>query len=262
MSDTEVPIEHVHKTKSGDKKKKRRSKKSKSRIGEETQIVFSDLSAEAVAVQRGIDQWAQSEPTPQKFGTNDLQAFSALSEFVEFLVEQFGNKAKASPLLLYQRLLSHVTLTDKVAMSKFLNGFRTFTSEFDLVKDSLLDMPRGTTIVVVGSVRVYIDIQNFVHRARTNSELLRVIHQHLLTISAILDPNQEKVAQLVNMEETLKEMNIDSNTNEGEFITNIMGKAQGAMANIDAENPAAAMMGLMNSGIIQDMMAAGEFSAQ
>lgn len=180
-----------------------------------------------------------------------VEAFNAVVGFVEDLWEVFGNPKKATPLALYRRLISHIKPTDADAVNKALSGFRQFlvTYEAALLNNELDKIPRGTVIKYGTSKTVYLEVQKYIHLS--DSETREAIRQHLIAVSAILDPNAEKMDAL---EQRINDLNIDDSTHEGQFITGIMSKAKDSMENVDTDNPGQAIMGLLSSGVIQDMV--------
>jgi hypothetical protein len=96
-----------------------------------------------------------------------------------------------------------------------------------------------------------IDIQKYIYKTNNDSETREAIRRHLMTISAILEPDSKKLEEL---DKRIEELNMDLGSKEGEFITGIMHKAKNSMEDIDTENPGQAIMGLLSSGVIQEMV--------
>ena len=183
-----------------------------------------------------------------------IKAFNSVVTFVNDLWLVFGNDKRVCPLALYRRLIEHIKFVDSEAINKILCNFKEFLStyEVNIMSNTLEYIPRGTFITYGNSQKVYIDIQKFIYKTKDDPETRETIRQHLITISAILEPNEKK----------LKELNksifpdIDSNsTKEDIFINNIMGKAKSSMENMNQDSdPTTAIMGLLSSGIVQDMV--------
>lgn len=180
-----------------------------------------------------------------------VKAFNAVVTFVNDLWEVFGEPKKASPLALYRRLIDHIKFTDVDAINKALCGFRQFlaTNE-EFILGDIERIPRGEVIPYGTSERVYLEIQKYIYMTRDDKDTQEAIRHHLVTISAILEPDQKKIEEL---ERRMESMNLRE-TKEGEFISNIMNKAKGVMENTSVETPQQAIMGLLGSGVIPDMM--------
>ena len=187
---------------------------------------------------------------------NYKKVFNAITEFVEDLWEEYGHQSgsrKVTPLSLYHRLIDHIKETDYNAIEKAVDGFEKFFSKYEklILDGNLSDLPRGTIIQYGSSAKINIEIQKYVYLG--NQETKVIIEEHLLTIIAILSPNKEKMEEI---EKRMEKLQIDKTTNEGQFIQGIMEKAKDAVenTNIDSNNPSVAIMGLLQSGVIQDMV--------
>jgi hypothetical protein len=73
-----------------------------------------------------------------------------------------------------------------------------------------------------------------------------------MTISTILNPSEKKIKKLQKRQEQIQE----EESPEGQFLSGIMSKAQENMqgVEVDMNNPTSAIMGLMQSGVITDMI--------
>jgi len=185
-----------------------------------------------------------------------VESFKAIVNFVDDIFEVYGNSKKASPLNLYRRLIGHIEESDGEALNKVLCPFQEFIGKYDnVIMENRLDViPRETRIRYGTSDTVYIDIQKFIHLSRQDHDAREAIRQHLIAISAILEPNGKKLEEL---DKRMNELNVDTTTNEGKFITDILGRAKTNMdglEDINMENPTQAIMGLLSSGVIQDML--------
>lgn len=195
--------------------------------------------------------------------TSNSKAYEAISSFVSDLWEVFGNPKKKSTLAIYKRLLDTTDPKDENRVTKVIEGFQKFLVVFenDIMNNNLDNIPRGTVIRFGTSDIVKLEIQKFIYQSE--DDIQEAIRQHLITISAIIQPSKEKINSLRQMEKRkLPELNIDSSTKEGAFINDIMNKAKDTMENVDTENPGAAIMGLLQSGVIQDMVTGLQSSAQ
>lgn len=184
---------------------------------------------------------------------NTVQAFSAIKQFVAALAEIYDVTREVSPLLLYKRLLTFVKSEprEQKNIRKFLQGFVRFYQAHNtaLVSNKLKRIPRGTRIPY--SKNAYIDIQKFIYKAADSPETLKQIRVHLLTIQAFLESDDTKAELL------LQEVSAFESTAEDKFVGSIVKKAQKAIEGFDpatAENPMAAVTGLMQSGVLTDMV--------
>lgn len=199
------------------------------------------------------------------------QAFGAVEDFVELLWENFKVAKKATPLSLYRRIVTHIRnkKTDAInedGVNKALSGFRQFLCAYEsqIMENNMDKIPKGTVIKYGDRKDICLEIQKYIYMcSQKNDEDTRdLIREHLITISAILEPNKdkmnEKLAQLGHLENSSNlnnledlNLNIDTSTKEGQFIGNIIERTKNSMGSDDGRPPD--MMGLLQSGIIQDM---------
>nr|QBK86665.1 MAG: uncharacterized protein LCMAC102_04620 [Marseillevirus LCMAC102] len=211
-----------------------------------------------------------------------IKAFDSIVTFVSDLWETFGNPKVVSPLSLYNRIINHIKHTDEKAIGKVLSGFQQFFDEHEILNQNF-NIPRGTVIKYGENTNIVIEIQKFIHKSDSSTK--EIIRQHLVTISAIIEPNKEKIDELEKRIENLDIKQVENpiagllnneifqklfegiqtgvgsgqmdapqqvgniDTHEGNFITDIMKQAQ----NSAGENPVTAVKGLMNSGILQKL---------
>ncbi len=200
-------------------------------------------------------------------GSSDknIKAFQAITEFISALVESF-NMNTANPLTLYHRLISHIKPGDTIAINKSVGGFIEFFEEFGkhIFSGALQNIPPGTRINYGDGKTAYISIQLFLHKSAPDAR--EIIRQHLMTVAAILQPERIVEAkplpapavdpdQVGSDPSSIPIPGVDLATAEGKFINTIMNKARVSMANVNVDNPAMAGMALMQSGIMQEMMA-------
>lgn len=178
------------------------------------------------------------------------EAFEAIQIFVEDLWEVFSG-IDSNNLALYKRLMEKTEENDSERIKLIVDGFRDFLSSYEKVitDEKYEDLEENVQIRYSGSSSICIPIQYLI--SESDEEARLVIRQHLLTIGAIIDPNDEKYQEL---EKTLVDIGVDDGTVEGQFISNIMSKAQHTMEDVDMDNPGTAMMGLLSSGVINEMV--------
>ena len=194
-----------------------------------------------------------------------VKAFSAITTFVADLWEIYATKT-SSPLALYRRLTEHISFTNTEGILRATSGFEAFFKAHEklLVEDKLDALPVGTVIGYHDGKVASIEIQKFIHKSDASTKT--VIREHLLTIRAILDPSKDKLAELTAATSAMKmgdvagfaqaagNLNIPTDTVEGEFVNSIMTKTKDVMSNVNLENPMVAMMELMKSGIVSELV--------
>jgi hypothetical protein len=145
-----------------------------------------------------------------------LISFRAICNFINDLAQEYGKRHK--PLLLYKRLINHTQIAHDKAIKKHVTTFSEFCSS-NREALSTQDSSKLTTTKLEYSDRVYIDMKFIFHIA--DSETSPVIWQHLLTISALLDPSG-------NAKDILRKQAEDSKSGgeEAKFINDIINKVQ------------------------------------
>lgn len=190
-----------------------------------------------------------------------VETFLAVRQFVYDLSEVYGSSSNQKPkaLDLYKRLLQHIDMEKPniVAIDKFLDGFKSFLRKYEVyfIDDQMDKIPRGTKIEYGTSGRVFIDIQRFIHKS--DPETKQAIRTHIMTIGAVMDPSEDKLKHLEKQRQSSDIFNINDGTAEGEFVSGIFEKVQGAMGNnpdLDPEDPQSMMMAMMSSGVLPDVM--------
>lgn len=171
-----------------------------------------------------------------------LVCFKAISNFTTELGQLFGHKQRS--LKLYCRLINKTTIVHNKSITKHIDAFKSFcitNREAITTKNAnCLTMSK-----ISYSQRVFIDIVDIFRISdKSTSE---VIWQHLLCISAMVDPSGKA-------REILKE-NLSSGFTSGEetnFLTDIIDKVE---ANVDENaTPMEAVSAIMKSGIFNDLI--------
>lgn len=162
-------------------------------------------------------------------------AFKAISSFVIDLSSVFGDSNHA--LKLYERLLCKTTLNHDKAIAKHIELFKDFCT---LNRDGIISKTykKFVTFKVEYSAKVYIDFVSIFENADSDSS--KVIWNHLLTISALLDPEG-------NAKEVLK-----NSSKENDLISNIFNKVEEHVK--PNSNPMEAVSAIMSSGLLTDLM--------
>lgn len=184
-------------------------------------------------------------------------AFGAIVDLVDDLWSLYETK-KTTPLALFHRLIHRIETDESGAgIAKCIDGFAAFfktnSDALSNADDMMNTIPRGEVIYYGTSKSVYIEIQKYLYQAQTDNR--EAIRRHLLTISAILEPNERALAELENTAPAFDSSGFDDGTPEGRFVAGILDKAKDAMEGANTDDPTAAIMGLLGSGIITDMVA-------
>lgn len=182
--------------------------------------------------------------------------FLAIKQFVDDLVSVFGDKG-VGPLNLYNRLVQHVELKDSTqGVDKYISGFKVFFANYESKlenNETIMTIPRNTVIRYGDSPKVYIEVQKYLWLSRNKPEQIEIIRQHLLTIAASIDPSEKSLSAL-EAAPVLEQMGLGGGTAESKFVRDMMEKAKKSMENTDTKDPTAAVMGLLSSGLITDMI--------
>ena len=173
-----------------------------------------------------------------------LVAFKAIVNFTTNLSEVFGEEHKS--VKLYNHLLSKTTLAHENAIQKHIDIFRQFVvdNRDAILKSNHSDLLEEKSTITYSN-RVYLDMKEIL--SKTDKDTRSVIWQHLLIISALLDPTGRAKQILQEQKE--------SKTSEGEadFLNNIIGKIEN---NVDLEtsNPMEAVSSIMQSGVFNELV--------
>lgn len=171
-----------------------------------------------------------------------LICFKAISNFTTELGETFSRQHR--PLKLYKRLINQTTITDEKPIQNHIDAFRKFCIDN---RDGIAkkDSKTFTTPKISYSKRVYIDMSEIFKLA--DKETTPVIWQHLLCISAIVDPAGKA-------KEILKE-NLQAGKTGGtetNFLTDIIDKVE---EHVDPNaNPMEAVSSIMQSGVFTELI--------
>lgn len=172
----------------------------------------------------------------------NLLAFKAIVNFVNDLASEYRSKHK--PLKFYQRLINQTQIAHKEAIQKHINAFRSFCI---MNRDLIIEKNSASLneSVITYSKRVYIDMNIIFELA--DDETTPIIWNHILTISAILDP--------VGKAKDLLRKNADAGKtgeSEANFLTDIISKVE---SNIDPNaNPMEAVSSMLSSGVLTDLL--------
>lgn len=146
--------------------------------------------------------------------------FKAISNFVKQLTSQFGDDE--APLRLYNKLLNMTEIGDEKAIDEQINLFGKYWRENEeaIYATSVEDLNSDT---IKYSDRMYIDLKNLMRSSEQDT--LNVIWKHVLTISALVNPEGKARDTLKNMK-----------TKESKFIENIIGSVTDNLGKMDLPN--------------------------
>jgi hypothetical protein len=176
----------------------------------------------------------------------DLAAFQTILDFVKNLHEYYGtttstNNASIKALNLYSRLISKMGFSDDTLILRHINAFKDFC-----VKNRDEIRNRNTNLYckkIVFTERIFIDMEYIFKKA--DQETTHILWQHILAISAYLDPENKT-------KELLQSLRNDR-SNEGNFLASMIENVSGQLGN-NQENPMAMIGSLMNSDMFSSMM--------
>ena len=172
---------------------------------------------------------------------SNLICFKAISNFVNELEESFAKKHR--PLKLYARLVNKTTFSHEKAMNKHIQAFNKFCVSN---RQSIIDNSKDLEMALISySNRVFINMEEIFKL--TDKETEKMIWQHLLYISALVDPAGKAKEILKENMKTGKTGNSEAN-----FLTDIIDKVE---KNVDPNaNPMEAVSSIMQSGIFTDLI--------
>lgn len=175
-------------------------------------------------------------------GQSDLMAFNSISTFVLALGKEFGARQKS--LALYARLVEKTTFTHTVAILKHVSIFKNFIAEnHQAIEENSEAKLNGAKLIY--SDRVYIDLKNVFNLA--DDDVKKVIWSHLLTIYGVICPDS-------TAKEILKKIASQTPSPESELVNNIIQKMAPHLEGADTSNPMSALMGLMASGALSELV--------
>jgi hypothetical protein len=186
---------------------------------------------------------------------DSILAFKAISNFVSDLAQEFSNVYH--PVALYNRLLERTKISNDTIIHKHVELFRSFVVAN---RDGILEgnFDRFTQSSVSYSDRVFINIIELYRKA--NKENKEAIHQHLLAISALLDPTSNAKQVLANSMKALAPVSAtplpspSGGDNESKFITDLISKVETSINPDEMANPMQAVSSIMSSGIFNDLV--------
>jgi len=174
---------------------------------------------------------------------SSLVIFKAISDFVNELDETFPDE-KFHSIKLYKRLLEKTTIVHTKPIENHVKAVKIFCKKN---RNAIVNKDQNNLQLkkIIYSKRVFIDIQQLLESS--DKETQHVIWQHLLCLSALVDPASDAKNVL---KDSFKNGYISPGEND--FLTNMVDKIEN---NIDPNaGPLGAMSGLLNSGIVNDLV--------
>lgn len=182
---------------------------------------------------------------------NTALAFNTICNFIRDLSASFGNKQKS--LLLYGHLIEKTGLIHIDPVKKHINIFKKYIEENQEAIENR-DKSKFHSSSISYSDKVAIDLKGVLSMCDKEEE--KVVWNHLLTISAVLNP-------LGNAKQILKDLSASSGAKNGSgpditednFLKNIMDKIGSEVENYDTENmnPMQMIGSMMSSGALNEI---------
>lgn len=185
-----------------------------------------------------------------------LIVFKVISNFVLELAEYFANKNKS--LKLYRRLLKHVTVEDETHMNKHIDIFKNFCVSN---RDALLakDSSKIVEPMIKFSDKVFINM-NTIFSQTKDEDTKGAIWQHLLTISAYVDP-EGNAKEILKTEKVKSTLNADP-SQEANFLTNMIEKIQSSVDTSSSSDPKDVVSNILGSGLFSEVLSSVNSSVE
>ena len=178
-------------------------------------------------------------------------AFNTICNFIRDLSASFGNKQKS--LLLYGHLIEKTGLIHIDPVKKHIHIFKKYMEENQEAIENR-DKSKFKSFLISYSDKVAIDLKGVF--ALCDKEEEKVVWNHLLTISAVLNPlgNAKQILKDLS-DATAKKGGNGAGGQEENFLKNIMDKIGTEMENYDTENmnPMQMIGSMMSSGAMNDI---------
>jgi hypothetical protein len=180
-------------------------------------------------------------------------SFNTIVNFIRDLNSCFGAKQKS--LMLYGHLIEKTGLINIDPVKKHIQIFKQFVQ---INEDGIMNRNKKMlkTTRIVYSDKVAIDLGSILQMCDKEEEA--IIWNHLLTISAILNPESQAKQILRELKEKAH-TNSGSSGKEGDFLQNIMSKItehasqQDLLGGESDANPMSMITNLMSSGVFTDI---------
>ena len=181
---------------------------------------------------------------------NHIYAFKTILNFTTSLKDYFGGKNKS--LALYHRLLSKTSFDEDDVIKDRIEPFKEFVvnNRSAILNQSVASF---SSPKITLTDNVFIDMEYIFKAVKKDGDkdAEKIIWNHLLAISAILDPT-------ANAKEFLKKsLNTADSSNEGNFLNTMMNTIEQTFQTqgVDAgDNPMALFQSIIGSDLIGNMM--------
>ncbi len=170
----------------------------------------------------------------------NLLIFKTISTFVNELSDIFSSQNH--PLKLYQRLINKTTVNHEKTIEKHILAFRKFCiNNRDLILSKNISKLSSVESKIEYSDKVFIDFESIFKSADKDTTM--VIFDHLLTISALVDPTSKAKEILKN----------DEKSKEADFLSTMIEKVE-ENVDINSSNPMEVVNSIMSSGVFNDLL--------
>jgi len=143
---------------------------------------------------------------------------------------------------LYQRLINKTTVNHEKTIEKHILAFRKFcVNNRDLILSKNISKLSSVESKIEYSDKVFIDFESIFKSADKDTTM--VIFDHLLTISALVDPTSKAKEILKN----------DEKSKEADFLSTMIEKVE-ENVDINSSNPMEVVNSIMSSGVFNDLL--------
>lgn len=183
--------------------------------------------------------------------------FKCIVDFIHCLRDLYGENQHS--LELYDLLMEKTGIVHEEPIKKHIHLFYEFLRENE---EAILE--NSPTLIkkwkIEYSDKVYIDLKPIFEDCSESD--MKVLWQHLLTLLAVLIPTsqakqilkQQKNKKKKKNQKTNKKNSNSGETNEDDFLSNIMDKVGKHIDPSKTSNPAEMMTGIMSSGLFGELM--------
>ena len=183
--------------------------------------------------------------------------FKCIVDFIHCLRDLYGENQHS--LELYDLLMEKTGIVHEEPIKKHIHLFYEFVRENE---EAILE--NSPTLIkkwkIEYSDKVYIDLKPIFEYCSESD--MKVLWEHLLTLLAVLIPTsqakqilkQQKNKKKKKNQKTNKKNSNSGETNEDDFLSNIMDKVGKHIDPSKTSNPAEMMTGIMSSGLFGELM--------
>jgi hypothetical protein len=182
-----------------------------------------------------------------KITHNEFKIFSCISDFVEQLKEAICGEDNKNfhEVALYNHLIHKVKITNKQNIRRHISLFTEFCTRN---QDSILN--KNASLIVFNTIRysekIFINVSTILASGIDN-DIKEAIWNHLIAISVAIDPSSKAKSLLINL--------ATSKNPEEQMIGGLLGEISKHVDENDNRNPMAIFGSLMQSGVMNKMMA-------